>query len=421
MASPKHGTMSAMSEPVHNSALSFGFLVSFAFAATVFFLMLLFPIDGLETAGMFDFLLPLLAAIPLSLAWLAVLAWNYRKNTAPGLLLAMFMLPVAGLSLGAWAASSHNQSFSRAQERAYPLREEIHFNFSGQAFFPDFFGVKRYGERMADRSQVSENDSLLMPADERKTPLLIWRDYVSSNYELAYDKQEHQGYAYLYSGGRINAEAQFFARETDEQRWKAMRGRLAPAMLFPLQQPAYFPEMEGEASLALKHVFYHYPDRTEVAAILPLDAIAPAGQVQLAVFMEQEQPITRLQLAGREILLQQVNDNGCKYHAATIVLPIEAQGNIRWHGNEVPFDWQQAALTWPQFSRMPDEFGKQGTYHYLDVYIHADGSASAQRALLHHGKKAATFRVMPAAPLALPKNCQPLQVRVGRGMQMLAS
>jgi hypothetical protein len=326
--------------------------------------------------------------LPLLAANLAITVHLQRRHAARGILRWQW-LPVGGVAALALCYQALTGFSDDKYKREHPAVSELHVNLSGRRLWRD--------------PSVS---ALALEAE----PAGVTPQFRQMTRERHDDPMAEYAGPHL-APGLTHLRVYF----TDPSQQRGGAPALMPLVVARAPDLARIAPALTAFEPALDFMYYHYPDRVEVAPTLRIPdtaaGLGPTAQVPLVFVIPHnltDRPIIRLEVDGLTLRLDaaiqpDTRDNGCAFVRLPAITALDAPVTVRWQAAQNAPAWQKAMVAAPGFEPLQPAEGsvRENAWH---LYFLPDGSVSARRAqLLALGDKELGVRqsdVVPPLPLA---------------------
>lgn len=331
-----------------------------------------------------------LVGLPLLLLLAAITLYLFLRKATRGAILRWMWLPAPAAAMVIIALVMWRQHLADAMARDYPEVYETHINLTGK-----------------DRWLVHGDESVVLDGQDD----LVNYAYRTHNAKNKSDPMIEYVKGALAPG--FTSMPVYFAKPPAAQPTRVPVVRV-PAPDMALIAPALAEWWEPR----LHYVYYHYPDRIEVATafeipgdILERPSTAAVPLVEYFLHNLAPHAIARVEVGGQTLGAPPVKTqlaasaDICRLTGHMAVTPLGTTLKVRWQAAQAMPAWQEASVALPAFAPLAPA---QGTPHstMLHLYFLADGSVSverAQRLTLADGKQAVRFTApAPALPSAPP-------------------
>lgn len=342
-----------------------------------------YGVIGVAMAAMF-------ICLPLALAHFGLWIFYALKKPPPTWVHMAMFSPFVLVPALFFIADSADQSKLSITDGKFPPMPETHINLSGDNMLPDVMQLS-----------IGHGKRSHMTGDDFATFLHGVRYHSQSQMMKRNDLK--QGYLWLYESGHIAPTATTIRREfmlfdPAGELIEKYEKHVPLIKNMPYPDSTDLPRRLNSLAGQYQHIFFHYPDHTEVAPALinfgQITREALYGQVsdfvEVVAYPLGLKYIARLQINGQEVSLGQYsaptpsehpkfNPNAsCKGIGGFARVPLPGDVHMRWHSNEQPFEWQERNVQVPAFSiGEPDP--KTVTIQRLELYINPDGNVYVQR------------------------------------------
>ncbi len=317
-------------------------------------------LDAHDTTARFQMMMAMLVGLLLLALNIGMTVYLLRKKAVDRRDLAWMWLPAFCAMLIAPAYNLVADRLQAAIREEHPPIAEWHVNLSGRTFWlapevaPSAFEADPEAIRLVFRQQALKN---------RTDPM---REYAG-----ALPAPGFKGMTVFGSSG-------------------AVAPTTLPVSIGPIPSIALIERAFPYGGPYLDYMYYHYPDRIEVAPVLRLSRLElrkeATAQVPLVIFYPRNlagPPIIRIEVDGQTLALEhpvtvQSGDTPCRIYGHPALSGLDGPLKIRWQVAQANPVWREAKLTVPLFVLTPGEYSS-ARRNAIHLYFLADGSIAAQR------------------------------------------